>query len=64
MFEANVYLQYLYTSGEKYFNCALSYLLKWTKPSSMQYLHFILSSSFSTIGGLLEWYQFAVDIKK
>jgi hypothetical protein len=23
-------------------NCAFSYLLEWTKPSSMQYLHFIL----------------------
>jgi hypothetical protein len=54
MFEAIVYLQYLYTSGEKYFNYAFSYLLEWTRASSMQYLHFILSSSFTTVVSLLE----------
>jgi hypothetical protein len=48
-------LQYLYIGCVKYFNCPLIYLFEWTRPSSMQYLHFILSSSLSTIGSLLEW---------
>jgi hypothetical protein len=53
LFEQN--LQYLYIGGAKYFNWPLIYLFEWTRPSSMWNLHFILSSSLSTIGVLLEW---------
>ncbi len=48
-------LQYLYIRCVKYFNCPFIYLLEWTIASSMQHLHFIFSSSLSTVGGLLEW---------
>ncbi len=52
-FEQN--LQYPYIGGVKYFNRPLIYLFEWTRPSSMWNLHFILSSSLLTIGGLSEW---------
>jgi hypothetical protein len=32
-------------------------LLQWTRPSSMQYLHFIISSLFSIVGGVLSGNQ-------
>jgi hypothetical protein len=49
IFERN--LQYPYTKSVKYFNHVGIYLFEWTRPSSMQYLHFIFSSSMSILGG-------------
>ncbi len=49
LFEQN--LQYPYTKSVKYFNHVGIYLFEWTRPCSMQYLHFIFSSSMSILGG-------------
>jgi len=52
-FEQN--LQYLYIVSVKYFNCPLIYFVWMNKSKLMQYLHFILSLSLSTIWGVLPW---------
>jgi hypothetical protein len=53
-------LQYPYIRGVKYFNCVVIYLFEWTRPSSMQYLHLMFSSSMSILGGSL--YSFLIIV--